>query len=497
MRKIYVAAILSIFLFAVSGGFEVSAQPNQFNITNIEPSNLAPGTVFAVNGGPFIDENSEIYIGGAFALETHYQNENKLIAIIPLEANICGEQGIIVKTTVNLNNTPTPVDSNFVVKVINCPNPNDIKPIDPKIDQVQLLDLVSGAGIQLTGQNFIPPTDNFTFYGRYSNNNYPYTEVRVYNDSYEYKGPGEFQSFGVMRFYFEDGVYCGDYKVEAKNHFASNVVSVPPPGQFFSQYNFTIDEYCIPQNGNAPPENGVQTGYEVMNLNLPSTAYVNDLIQGTVEIKHTGSYSVREEMELWVNGEKRDTEEILITGSETKTFPLQFRFDRPGNYNVEIRVNESYKKYSIEVSSQNGNTPQPQPSPGGNDLSSYDSDGNCELSDPEFFSLLDAWLSNSASDSTFFAGVDAWIGGGGICSSSAAGEAVQLQMSSQGLSIKSSESSLGLVNIYDAAGREVYSHNSTSNRLVWNLRDVSGSPVANGVYLASINGELKKFIVIR
>jgi len=148
--------LLGVFLVGlISSGFNLVAQPNQFNIANIQPNTLYPGTVFAVNGGQFIENNSEIYFGQSTRLETYFESENRLVAIVPLEPNICGEQGIIVKTEVNINNSPAQIDSNFVVKDIQCPNQNNLTPAAPEIDDITVLDVISGAAIRLRGENFI------------------------------------------------------------------------------------------------------------------------------------------------------------------------------------------------------------------------------------------------------------------------------------------------------------------------------------------------------
>ena len=503
----YVTAILVTLLFASSiVGLEANAQPNQFNITNVQPNTIYAGSVVAVNGGQFVQWNgtygSRVYLGNT-ALRTHFESQNTLVAVIPVGSNYCGEQGIIVKTVVNLNNNPATVESNFVVKVVNCSNPNNPQPDNPEINTISLLDPISGHSIELNGENFIPNSIGQVFIAGVSPS-YPLTRIRMYNEGYEFEGIGEYRSYGKMRFSTNEEVYCGLYNVEARNYFGPNQSSLPSPPS--NKATIRINERCTGgDNGNAPPENGLQTGYEVYQLNLPDMAYVNDSIQGNVEIKHIGtSYATRVDMKLYVDGELRDTEEIFISGNETKRFPLQFRFDRPGNYEIEIRVNESYKKQSIRVESQNGNGPPsngntPPPS-GGGSLSSYDSDNDCKFNDAEFFNVLDAWLSESITNSTFFSGVDAWLGETNVCSASSSSTTLKIQMNQNNLVFATSDgNSIGAVRIYDTNGQVVFSNNAQGSKLIWNLRNGQGKRIANGVYFLRFEGtgKLKKIVVIR
>jgi len=489
-----------ILLIVATTDIFVIGQPNQFNITNIEPNTLYPGTVFAVNGGQFIEGSSQIYFGQSTGLETYFESENRLVAIVPLVSRFCGEQGIIVKTEVNINNSLAQIDSNFVVKDIQCQNPNNLMPATPTISNVTQLDLISGeAAIRIEGRNLIP-SDNtgYTFYDRYTTGGpYPYTQVRVYNSDYEYIGRGQYQSFGQMRFNLPEDVYCGEYQVELTNYFSESQVSnynVPSSVSLVQ-----INEYC--QGGNViPPENGeIPGGYEVMNLELPSTAYVNEQINGSVQVQYIGSYFPDNVMGLYVNGELRDTQELDMDPDETSTYPLSFNFDRPGSYEIEIRVGDSYQSQTIDVQSENGTGPPP-PTQGGNTLADYDMDGDCVMSDTEFFVATDAWISESISDLLFFSAVDAWIGQSNICTTAASASVIELSLTPQGMLISTTTgAALGAVAIYDANGRLVFRSSAPNPKLFWNLRDVVNHPVANGVYFVRVgnSGEVYKFVVMK
>ena len=156
-----------------------------------------------------------------------------------------------------------------------------------------------------------------------------------------------------------------------------------------------------------------------------------------------------------------------------------------------------------------GNEPPPQPPPGnppptppppvnGVSLEDYDTNNDCVLSDVEFFVLMDAWIAEAIGDILFFSGVDAWIDQANICASSTSTE-VSLQMSSVGLLITSSISNLGLIHIIGSDGKIIFSQNTQSSHLNWNLRNATGQRVANGVYFVRVEGtgKLKRFVVMR
>lgn len=490
--------LFAIFLF-VGPSEEISAQPVPVVIGGIDPNQLYPGTVVKVSGGPFLEINGDfgsiVYFMDLNApVGTHFESSSALVFVVPVGEQLCGTRAIMVKNYVNLNNQPTPLDSNPVIHEIKCPNPNNIQPANPEIDDVTLLDPLLGHSIEITGENLIPELKSHApvLVGGTS---YPYTEIRMYNDDHEFAGRGEYRSFGVMRFNIDEDLYCGTYKVEAKNYISSNLISPVSP----SSNSATVDIYerCIGGNNGAPPENGVATGYEVMRLSLPDTAHVDERIEGNVQIKHTGSYAARADMQLYVNGERKDTQEILISGDETKSYPLSFRFDRPGDYEIEIRVNESYKKKSIEVSSQNGTSPPPA---GGGALKDYDLDGNCTLSDTEFFNITDAWISESVSDLLFFSAVDAWIGQSSVCAAAASTSSIELKSTPRGilLSMRGGDS-LGQISVYDINGNQIFESYEAGTKLFWKMQNELGDAVANGIYFIRFGktGELRKFVVMR
>ena len=141
-----------------------------------------------------------------------------------------------------------------------------------------------------------------------------------------------------------------------------------------------------------------------------------------------------------------------------------------------------------------GNQPPPPPPVAppvnGASLEDYDLDGDCELNDAEFFSMIDAWLNENIDDLLFFQGVDAWIGQTNVCSA-ASSSATSITQISHSILISNSHEPLGIVEIFDANGKLIFSKYANATRLIWNTRNALGQPVANGVYLVRIWGSEK------
>lgn len=118
------------------------------------------------------------------------------------------------------------------------------------------------------------------------------------------------------------------------------------------------------------------------------------------------------------------------------------------------------------------------------DIQSYDFDGDCFLSDVEFFAATDAWLAGQLSDITFFAALDAWIGQTSVCLV-AAGErqSITLKVDSQRVLFQSNMPTSSMrVQVFDSNGRVLFDENMSGSRLAWNMRDGRGNRVASGVY---------------
>jgi hypothetical protein len=141
------------------------------------------------------------------------------------------------------------------------------------------------------------------------------------------------------------------------------------------------------------------------------------------------------------------------------------------------------------------------------DLTEFDADDNCTISDIEFFTIMDGWTSLSVADGTFFTAIDAWMTQTNICTNASVNGAVSIGLnSSRAIFSASDETLIKSLTIYESSGRRVSQINAPNKRVTWDLRDNSGNPVANGVYFANVTyntlggvveRELRKFVVMR
>ena len=133
-------------------------------------------------------------------------------------------------------------------------------------------------------------------------------------------------------------------------------------------------------------------------------------------------------------------------------------------------------------------------------LADYDNDGDCALSDTEFFSLVDDWTAEAITNTLFYEAIDAWMAQRNICALATRNSPLQMRMANDRLVITPSGINRAIsISIYDANGKRVHAQSSAGNRLVWNLRDAQDRPVANGVYFVHIEstGELRIFVILR
>jgi len=158
--------------------------------------------------------------------------------------------------------------------------------------------------------------------------------------------------------------------------------------------------------------------------------------------------------------------------------------------------------------------PPPQQQPPANSGSGaqrYDTDGDCTISQAEFFVALDDWLGGQIDDFLFFSIVDLWLSGGNACASaadavmfSALMNASSTQMTFRALSTDVVSTS---VEVYSLTGKRVYAGKSRGSELHWNMRTRTGKAVANGIYLyriiartaagAVISNDMQKLVVLR
>jgi len=484
------------------------AQPTTVNIATVRPPSIQIGTVVAVEGGPFQSHEGNtgttIWFPDFNApLSTYVESSSRLVFFIPAGTPLCGEQQMVARTYINLNNQESFFDSNPVVIDVDCPTGTGAALARPRINLLSILTGLNGEKtLRIEGSQIIPNAlaDELIFG---NSDPSPRTEVRIYNSNFDETYFAQYTKYEEAEVELPNNFPCGEFTVELRNYDGSDF-SDPSLDQGRSTLRHTIN--CDENTGVLEPGEDVGP-FIVDRIELPNTIYSGERFQGSVYVKLAGSVDVRDifiaqyELELYLDGDLRDTirldlSEFTNGSSEGKGFPFAFTLQRTGSHEIEARVRDSDKMVSFDVMSENGTAPPP--TQGGDELYEYDSDNNCELSDTEFFVLLDGWLSGSASDILFFSGVDAWIGGSNVCPVSVSAGAISLSASTDGLSVESN-TSLGAVNIYDSNGREVFTQITTRNILVWNLRTTDGNALANGVYFVSIanTGELRKVMLLR
>ena len=123
-------------------------------------------------------------------------------------------------------------------------------------------------------------------------------------------------------------------------------------------------------------------------------------------------------------------------------------------------------------------------------LRRFDFNGNGQLEDEEFFVLIEAWIAKEVSDAVFFAAIDLWVSGGrrispqggGIESREGIGVLVLRNQGGYVFQVDGEAVPFG-VDIYDLAGRRIFTGKTAGTQLQWRLRTREGRPVAGGVYI--------------
>jgi len=121
-------------------------------------------------------------------------------------------------------------------------------------------------------------------------------------------------------------------------------------------------------------------------------------------------------------------------------------------------------------------------------LRRFDFNGNGRLEDEEFFVLIGAWIAGEISDPAFFAAIDLWVSGGRRVSPQDGGirnELAVLVFHNPGGYVFQVEGGAApfRVDIYDLAGRRIFTGKTAGTQLPWRLRTREGRPVADGVYI--------------
>jgi len=150
--------------------------------------------------------------------------------------------------------------------------------------------------------------------------------------------------------------------------------------------------------------------------------------------------------------------------------------------------------FTFQITDSAGPTPSPAPIPR-EGLRQFDTNGNCVIDDPEFFTAVERWVNGQIDNSLFFDLIDAWIQQTNVCTSgsSVAPVSLTLRATSQGVAFQAQVQAQAQargsgvakmsVRIYDLQGRTIWRGKAAGSRLVWMYRTREGLPVANGVYL--------------
>jgi hypothetical protein len=459
------------------------------------------GTVVEIRGGTFIRAGRDagsVVLFDSVEILTHFQSNSSLIFTVPPSAD-CGEVSVIVRGPVP--GTTLFKNSNPVVFDVDCSTiGRGGAYAEPRIDSISPSSGIgSHSTITVTGVNLVPnPPDE---------DDLPiaWTEFRTRDLAGELGTHGqayiEFVSFGrvniQLRSDFEEGlVRCGIYELQYFNLIGNGLNPITS-----NKYEFEVTEDCNP-----PLENPhlVISGFNI----APLEVGVGEEFHIKFELINSGTTATTPyDILIIAGGEILRSVEDLITITNSKvTFDIAHSFESPGQYSITVDAGPHSKTATIIVTG--GGTPPPpnedpppnEPPPviGGN-LSDYDLDNDCSLSDGEFFNMIDAWISESIENLLFFSGVDAWIGQTSICASTA-GSSISIRATHQGILISSADKSeIGPISIYNMDGREIYFKKVASSQLRWNALSSKSEILAIGAYFVKFGktGEIKKFVVLR
>lgn len=328
-------------------------------------------------------------------------------------------------------------------------------------------------------------------------------------------------STGNVSFLVPEGIYCGEHTVQLRN----------PGGEreYSNILTFTITRDCVDPDPFEPPR---------LILLPPPTLTLPDF-----SIESLSPESGNPGTNVIVNGydfiEAKSV--VLFNDDTTKTDFIsseQLRFTVPigtpcGRYKVKVRKTAVRSDESNEVtftvtqpctSQGSGNPPpedppnedpppnpppppndDPQPPPANADeVEEFDTNGDCRISNEEFFAAVDRWIGGTLDNSVFFAILDAWISESNICSAASVNDLVKLSRAANGsvfFESQLAEATAMAVAVFDLNGHLVFQNQTFGRKLRWNPQ------VANGVYLVamqirssggkSISTETRKLILQR
>jgi plastocyanin len=175
------------------------------------------------------------------------------------------------------------------------------------------------------------------------------------------------------------------------------------------------------------------------------------------------------------------------SGTLGKGESFQFTFGALGTFMYHCHIHPSMTAKVVVTAKAT----TPPPSSGSSSLKRFDKNNDNKLDDTEFFAAVDGWVASQIDDFTFFKLVDLWISQGPITAAGLHADYLQFNGVSlafapgKGLSITADGQGIERmrVQIFGLDGRIIIDQSELSNKLVWNLSTLTGTPVANGVYL--------------
>lgn len=146
-------------------------------------------------------------------------------------------------------------------------------------------------------------------------------------------------------------------------------------------------------------------------------------------------------------------------------------------------------------------------------LGRFDVNHNMLIDNSEFFALMDDWTEGFIPDQLFFQGLDHWLHQlplrvGGVASGQDSAHFELKRLGGNLLSFQAVGAGVSTtrVQIYNTGGQAIFDQTGSGSRLIWNLRDVRGNRVANGVYfyrVTTVNSDgtrsvsdVRKFVVM-
>ncbi|MFB6286931.1 MAG: hypothetical protein ABEK03_10210 [Candidatus Bipolaricaulia bacterium] len=121
----------------------------------------------------------------------------------------------------------------------------------------------------------------------------------------------------------------------------------------------------------------------------------------------------------------------------------------------------------------------------------FEANGNGMIDDPEFMTIMEAWMRNDLTNDQFLQGMDLWISGRGVRSAAApatsSNDVLTVATSSRGQTLMFRAQTKNVtsmqVAVYGLDGRPIFSDETSGGQLAWHMVTTDGAPVANGAYL--------------